>query len=97
MTPELAITSELVPPLPAYSSLMMSAKRCGLASLLLNINGALPPRFTKLVSFVVNGEFYFTNLLLGFLRRLVVPCKPMFRLPASNELTDTDLYLNKIK
>ena len=37
--PELAITSELVPPLPAYLSVMMSAKRCGLASLLLNIKG----------------------------------------------------------
>ena len=42
MTPELAITSELVPPLPAYSSVMMSAKRCGLASLLLSIKGLTP-------------------------------------------------------
>ena len=39
---ELAITSELAPPLPAYPSVMMSAKRCGLASLLLNIKGLTP-------------------------------------------------------
>ena len=31
---ELAITPELAPPLPAYPSVMMSAKRCGVASLL---------------------------------------------------------------
>ena len=30
--PELAITLKLAPPLPAYPSVMMSAKRCGLAS-----------------------------------------------------------------
>ena len=63
----------------------MSAKRCGLASLLLNIKG-LPPRFTKLVSFAVSGEFYFTSLLLGFPRRLVVVRKPIFRLTARNEV-----------
>ena len=40
ITPELAITSELVPPLPPI--LMMSATRCGLASLLLNIKGLTP-------------------------------------------------------
>ena len=39
---ELAITSKLVPPLPAYPSVMMSAKRCGLASLLLNIKELTP-------------------------------------------------------
>ena len=39
---ELAITPELVPPLPAYLNMMMSAKRCGLALLLLNINRAYP-------------------------------------------------------
>ena len=41
ITPELAITSELVPPLPAYPS-VMSAKRCDLASLLFNIKGLTP-------------------------------------------------------
>ena len=63
----------------------MSAKRCGLASLLLNIKG-IPLSFAKLLSFLVNGEFYFTNLLLGFPRRLVVPRKPIFRLATCNEL-----------
>ena len=38
------------------------------------------------VSFAVNGEFYFTSLLLGFLRRLVAARKPIFRLTARNEL-----------
>ena len=65
----------------------MSSKRCGLASLLLNIKGP-SPRFTKLVSFAVNGEFYFTTLLLGFPCRLVVAHKPIFRLTACNELID---------
>ena len=63
----------------------MSAKRCGLASLLLNIKGPTP-RFTKLVSFAVSGEFYFTSLLLGFPHRLVVARKSIFRLTAHNEL-----------
>ena len=44
----------------------------------------LTPRFTKLVSFAVNGEFYFTSLLLGFPRRLLVASKPIFRLTARN-------------
>ena len=70
----------------------MSAKRCGLASLLLNIKGPIP-RFTKLVSFAVNGGFYFTSLLLGFLRRLVVARKPTFSLAACNELNRKQLYL----
>ena len=35
ITPKLAITSELAPPFSAYPS-VMSAKRCGLASLLFN-------------------------------------------------------------
>ena len=65
----------------------MSSKRCGLASLLLNIKGP-SPRFTKLVSFGVNGEFYFTTLLLGFLHRLVVARKSIFRLTTRNELID---------
>ena len=42
ISPELSITSKLVPPLPVYPSVMMSAKRCGLAALLFNIRG-LPP------------------------------------------------------
>ena len=42
ITPELVITSELALPLPAYPSVMMSVKRCGLASLLLNIKGLTP-------------------------------------------------------
>jgi len=42
ITPKLAITSELVPPLPAYPSVMMSPKRCGVASLLPNIKGLTP-------------------------------------------------------
>ena len=42
ITPELAITSELALPLPAYPRMMMSVKRCGLASLLLNIKGLTP-------------------------------------------------------
>jgi len=41
ITPKLAITSELAPPLPAYPGVMMSAKRCGLASLL-TIKGLTP-------------------------------------------------------
>ena len=64
---------------------MMSAKRCGLALLLLNIKGPTP-RFPKLVSFAANGEFYFMSLLLGFPRRLVVARKPIYRLTARNEL-----------
>ena len=64
---------------------MMSAKRCGLASLLLNIKD-LPLGFTKLVSFAVSGEFYFTSLLLGFPHRLVGARKPIFRLTSCNEL-----------
>ena len=63
----------------------MSAKRCGLASFLLNIKGPTPG-FTKLVSFAVNSEFYLTSPLLGFLRRLVVAGKPIFRLTVCNEL-----------
>ena len=39
---ELTITPELAPPLPAYLGMMMSAKRCGLSSLLLNIMGLTP-------------------------------------------------------
>ena len=66
--------------------MMMSAKRCGLAPLLLNINGPAP-EFTKLVSFMVNGEFYFMSLLLGFLLRLVVAPKSLFRLTVHNEFT----------
>ena len=48
----------------------------------------LAPRFTKLVSFAVNSEFHSTSLLLGFPHRLIVPRKPIFRLPAAacNEL-----------
>ena len=65
----------------------MSAKRCGLASLLLNIKGPTP-RFTKLVGFAVNGELYFTSQLLGFPHRLVVARKPIFRLIVRNELSD---------
>ena len=65
----------------------MSAKRYGLASLLLDIKEPTP-RFTKLVSFAVNGEFYFTSLLLGFPRRLVVARKPIFRLTTRNELRE---------
>ena len=42
ITPELPITSELASPLSAYPSVMMSAKSCGLASLLLNIKGLTP-------------------------------------------------------
>ena len=42
VTPKLVVTSELVPPLPAYPSVMVSAKRCGLASLLLNIKELTP-------------------------------------------------------
>ena len=75
------LTSEIAPPLPAYPSVMMSAKRCGLASLLLNIKGLIP----EILSFAVNVEFYFTSLLLGFPRRLVVARKPVFRLTARNE------------
>ena len=37
---------------------------------------------------MVNGEFYFTSLLLDFLRGLVVACKPIFRLTVRNELTE---------
>ena len=37
---------------------------------------------------MVNGEFYFTSLLLDFLRRLVVARKPIFRLTVHNELTE---------
>ena len=72
------LTSELAPPLPAYP---MSAKRCGLASLLLNIKGLIP----EILSFAVNVEFYFTSLLLGFPHRLVVARKPIFRLTARIE------------
>ena len=35
---------------------------------------------------MINGEFYFTSLLLGFPRRLVVARKPIFRLTVCNEL-----------
>ena len=65
----------------------MSAKRYGLASLLLDIKEPTPG-ITKLVSFAVNGEFYFTSLLLGFPRRLVVARKPIFRLTTCNELRE---------
>ena len=41
---------------------------------------------TKGFEAAVNGEFYFTSLLLGFLHRLVVARKPIFRLTAHNEL-----------
>ena len=37
---------------------------------------------------MVNGEFYFTSLLLDFPRRLVVARKPIFRLTVHNELTE---------
>ena len=39
---ELVINSELASPLPASPSVMMSAKRCGPSSLLLNIKGLTP-------------------------------------------------------
>ena len=41
ITPEVAIAFELAMPLPAYLN-VMSAKRCSLASLLLNIMGLTP-------------------------------------------------------
>ena len=44
------------------------------------------------VSFEVNGEFYFTSLLLGFPRRLILACKPIL-LTVCNELTRTSANL----
>ena len=70
----------------------MPARGGGLASLLLNIKGPTPS-FTKLVSFAINGGFYFTSLLLGLPRRLVVARKPIF-LTVCNELNRKQLYLS---
>ena len=50
-------------------SSMMSAKRCGLTSLLLKIKGPTLS-FAQLPSFVVKGEFYFTSHFSGFLHGL---------------------------
>ena len=64
---ELAISADYLRTSTASFCLsrVMSAKRCGLASLLLNIKGPTPS-FTKLVSFAVNGGFYVTSLLLAY-------------------------------
>ena len=48
----------------------MSAKRFGLASLLINIKGPTPEFQYKLFSFVVNGELYFTGQFSGLPRGL---------------------------
>ena len=78
------ITCKLAPPLPAYPD-DVSQKVWSSLIILLNIRG-LPPEI--LVSLAVNGEFYFTSLLLGFPCRLVVALKPVFRLTACSELMD---------
>ena len=62
----------------------MFAKRCGLVSLLLNTKGPTPS-LTKLLSFAVNGEFYFTGQFSGLLGGLSPNHWPLKWPPVCNE------------
>ena len=55
--------------------------------------GAYPRDSLSLLSFAVSGEFYFTSLLLGFPRRLVVARKPVFRFTARSEVINLEQFV----